>query len=161
MQHLSWHNSDAEPTIEEVWMAPADAVAEDRARKKRRVGSSGPTILAQVVSAQAGTLVKVKKEKTALEGEVEDQEQVMEGQARIIQKAKTEKAELARKAAAEGSRADRLEDRIQCIICMEQDRAVMFLPCAHLTCCQGCSEQLSECPICRANIEKRHIVRIA
>lgn len=62
-------------TSEEVRVTPAEAVAEARARKKRRTGSSGPRVLTQVIAAQARTLVEVKKEKTALADEVEGQEE--------------------------------------------------------------------------------------
>ena len=41
-----------------------------------------------------------------------------------------------------------------CVVCLEQPRTVVFLPCAHLCVCLACSAQLSSCPICRTHAQK-------
>ncbi|XP_046570869.1 baculoviral IAP repeat-containing protein 2-like isoform X2 [Haliotis rubra] len=44
------------------------------------------------------------------------------------------------------------EDRIICKICMEREVEVTFQPCGHLVCCEECTHQLRECPVCRRTI---------
>jgi len=40
-----------------------------------------------------------------------------------------------------------------CIICCENDRDALYMPCKHNTACLKCSKSLKDCPICRAKIE--------
>jgi hypothetical protein len=51
---------------------------------------------------------------------------------------------------------------IECIICMENDRNVVFFPCMHLIACKKCGIDLikNDCPKCHAIIEKREIIEI-
>lgn len=42
-----------------------------------------------------------------------------------------------------------------CRICMDRDRAVVFLDCAHVVSCSECAERLFECPICRKPIRAK------
>ncbi|XP_055356924.1 uncharacterized protein LOC129602013 [Paramacrobiotus metropolitanus] len=42
-----------------------------------------------------------------------------------------------------------LRDYFTCKICMEEDSAVVFIPCGHLCCCQGCANNQESCPVCR------------
>ncbi|WCJ20658.1 RING/U-box superfamily protein [Euphorbia peplus] len=54
-----------------------------------------------------------------------------------------------------GSKCDR-----DCIICMKDEVAVVFLPCAHQVMCAGCSDNYGKkgkgtCPCCRVPIEQR------
>uniref|UniRef100_A0A4W4G358 RING-type domain-containing protein n=1 Tax=Electrophorus electricus TaxID=8005 RepID=A0A4W4G358_ELEEL len=43
----------------------------------------------------------------------------------------------------------------ECVVCMELESQVVFLPCGHVCCCQVCSEALHSCPLCRADISQR------
>lgn len=45
----------------------------------------------------------------------------------------------------------------ECIICMEKQRNVIFIPCYHLICCQNCglTNVSNECPECKKKIEKK------
>lgn len=43
----------------------------------------------------------------------------------------------------------------ECVVCMENDVNVIFLPCGHLCCCNNCQISLIDCPMCRCNIERR------
>lgn len=48
---------------------------------------------------------------------------------------------------------------ITCIICMENNRNILFEPCHHLSCCSTCINQMRNrpnfnCPICRTSIEQ-------
>ncbi|XP_056123378.1 E3 ubiquitin-protein ligase LRSAM1 isoform X2 [Rhinichthys klamathensis goyatoka] len=43
----------------------------------------------------------------------------------------------------------------ECVVCMEHESHVIFLPCGHVCCCQTCSDALQSCPLCRASISQR------
>ncbi|XP_008211029.1 E3 ubiquitin-protein ligase LRSAM1 isoform X1 [Nasonia vitripennis] len=44
----------------------------------------------------------------------------------------------------------------ECVVCMDLDCEVIFLPCGHLCCCTKCTEMISvECPMCRTSIERK------
>lgn len=45
------------------------------------------------------------------------------------------------------------EDAIQCAICMERDKSVVFL-CGHMA-CKICSDRIQVCHICRVEIQNR------
>ncbi|UJR08339.1 hypothetical protein I4U23_012610 [Adineta vaga] len=44
-------------------------------------------------------------------------------------------------------------DSCLCIICLNERKTVVLLPCRHLCVCVCCSKKLSTCPICRNEIE--------
>ncbi|XP_035247622.1 E3 ubiquitin-protein ligase LRSAM1 isoform X1 [Anguilla anguilla] len=43
----------------------------------------------------------------------------------------------------------------ECVVCMETEPHMIFLPCGHVCCCQVCSEVLQTCPLCRSGIGQR------
>lgn len=43
----------------------------------------------------------------------------------------------------------------ECVVCMELESQVIFLPCGHVCCCQTCSDALQSCPLCRGSISQR------
>ncbi|RXN10340.1 E3 ubiquitin- ligase LRSAM1 [Labeo rohita] len=43
----------------------------------------------------------------------------------------------------------------ECVVCMEDESQVIFLPCGHVCCCQTCSSALQSCPLCRGSISQR------
>ncbi|KAJ9456155.1 Kinesin-like protein KIN-7K [Diplonema papillatum] len=45
-----------------------------------------------------------------------------------------------------------------CGICMVAKREIVFSPCGHYCCCNGCSLQFVSCPICRTRVASRIIV---
>ncbi|NXB43661.1 LRSM1 ligase, partial [Leucopsar rothschildi] len=47
------------------------------------------------------------------------------------------------------------EKKSECVVCMEQEPQMIFLPCGHVCCCQGCCERLHSCPLCRRAIAQR------
>ncbi|NXO54147.1 LRSM1 ligase, partial [Aramus guarauna] len=47
------------------------------------------------------------------------------------------------------------EKRSECVVCMEQETQMIFLPCGHVCCCQTCCERLHTCPLCRRDITQR------
>ena len=50
---------------------------------------------------------------------------------------------------------DQLAQSRLCKVCEEKELEVVLLPCAHVCLCLGCSERLSNCPICRVPIRQR------
>jgi hypothetical protein len=48
---------------------------------------------------------------------------------------------------------ERLKSERLCVICLNKDKNVLFLPCAHLAACLDCSFNLLNCPICRSKIQ--------
>ncbi|XP_076170702.1 E3 ubiquitin-protein ligase LRSAM1 isoform X2 [Ptiloglossa arizonensis] len=49
----------------------------------------------------------------------------------------------------------------ECVICLDLQCEVIFLPCGHLCCCSGCANMVhSGCPMCRSTIDRKiHIVK--
>lgn len=44
----------------------------------------------------------------------------------------------------------------ECVVCMENSCAVVFIPCGHLCCCMKCSDSIDKlCPMCRQEIERK------
>ena len=44
---------------------------------------------------------------------------------------------------------DTLTEELTCKVCFAHEANIIFLPCSHLTCCETCADQMSDCPICR------------
>lgn len=38
----------------------------------------------------------------------------------------------------------------ECVICKDERKVIVFIPCGHLCSCEACASSLSECPVCRA-----------
>ncbi|CAH0600590.1 unnamed protein product [Chrysodeixis includens] len=50
----------------------------------------------------------------------------------------------------------------ECVICMDAQSEVVFVPCGHMCCCQSCSgKEMDSCPMCRSSIERIIKVMIA
>ncbi|NWW49414.1 LRSM1 ligase, partial [Pedionomus torquatus] len=47
------------------------------------------------------------------------------------------------------------EKKSECVVCMEQETQMIFLPCGHVCCCQTCCQRLHICPLCRKDITQR------
>ncbi|EFC44201.1 predicted protein [Naegleria gruberi] len=54
----------------------------------------------------------------------------------------------------ENELSDREDRERNCIVCMENQREIVFLQCKHFITCSSCADQLRECPICRQSITK-------
>jgi hypothetical protein len=50
---------------------------------------------------------------------------------------------------------ERLKNERLCVICLNKDKNVIFLPCAHFAACLECSMSLNNCPMCRSEIQAR------
>ena len=46
-------------------------------------------------------------------------------------------------------------DATICVVCMQEQRSCVIMPCAHLVTCTACSDRLTSCPICRGEIERK------
>ncbi|GHV49529.1 hypothetical protein AGMMS49579_01500 [Spirochaetia bacterium] len=42
-----------------------------------------------------------------------------------------------------------------CAVCLKNKTNMLFLPCKHAVCCKECSDQLLNCPICKAFIQSK------
>ncbi|NXG02522.1 LRSM1 ligase, partial [Sakesphorus luctuosus] len=45
--------------------------------------------------------------------------------------------------------------KAECVVCLEQEPQLIFLPCGHVCCCQSCCQRLLSCPLCRQDIAQR------
>ncbi|XP_078082206.1 E3 ubiquitin-protein ligase LRSAM1 [Mustelus asterias] len=43
----------------------------------------------------------------------------------------------------------------ECVVCLERESQMIFLPCGHVCCCQTCGAELRTCPLCRKDIEQK------
>lgn len=46
-------------------------------------------------------------------------------------------------------------DLLSCVVCLEREKATVFLPCRHRCCCGPCGGLLTACPLCRVPIRDR------
>ncbi|GBF99356.1 hypothetical protein Rsub_12160 [Raphidocelis subcapitata] len=61
--------------------------------------------------------------------------------------------------ASGGANNDHLADDQLCVICFEEPRATVLVPCGHMVLCKECSDNVwakkkKECPVCRVDIEE-------
>lgn len=49
----------------------------------------------------------------------------------------------------------------ECVVCMEKQYEVVFVPCGHVCTCMGCAMQLLQCPICRSPLERKICIRLS
>ncbi|CAH1183755.1 unnamed protein product [Phaedon cochleariae] len=43
----------------------------------------------------------------------------------------------------------------ECVICLDIESEMIFVPCGHFCCCIQCSKPIGECPLCRSVIESK------
>lgn len=48
--------------------------------------------------------------------------------------------------------------RGNCVVCLERGPNVVLTPCKHLSVCHECSQKVSQCPLCKSNIEAKILV---
>lgn len=53
----------------------------------------------------------------------------------------------------------------ECVVCMENDRCIVFKPCGHVCCCEKCSEHMlssssPKCPLCRQDLKSRSKTKV-
>jgi len=47
-------------------------------------------------------------------------------------------------------RTDEMEASLDCIVCMDRARDVLFKECKHMCVCETCAETVTECPLCNS-----------
>ncbi|XP_065331544.1 uncharacterized protein LOC135933987 [Cloeon dipterum] len=62
---------------------------------------------------------------------------------------------------AADSEKDNDGTQLDCCICLDQKRSMVFVPCGHVACCHRCADQLSNCPVCRTKIDMKLNVHYA
>jgi hypothetical protein len=89
----------------------------------------------------------------------ETQQRLKDAEAQALQQRLA--AEQKQKAQAEAA-LKRTEEEQMCVICLDKARAVTFVPCGHLCCCEACGGDsgsgLVSCPVCRKPITARQRV---
>jgi anthranilate/para-aminobenzoate synthase component I len=113
------------PDLKETAVMPPTQVLEQSVQRKRQ---RPPEQSTEAVAEREHKKFKIKKEH--LEKGVKD----------------------AKEAAEEAN--ERLEDAL-CIICIDQPRTVMLLPCRHFNFCRGCVSESTHCFTCRTPIETK------
>jgi len=48
---------------------------------------------------------------------------------------------------------DDIERQINCCICFQKKKNILFSPCNHVVCCKECSMRVDKCPCCKADIK--------
>jgi Zinc finger, C3HC4 type (RING finger) len=61
----------------------------------------------------------------------------------------------------ESEKQEKIKGSNMCIICMNQDREICFIPCGHVSCCPECSSKLDKCCSCRASIQHKQKIFIS
>ena len=54
-----------------------------------------------------------------------------------------------------------VRDGEECVICFDDLKTHIAVPCGHLCVCESCSASLQSCPICRGSVERWMKVHIA
>lgn len=141
-----WENKEKEELINVV-----SQLERDNELRRRQVASSWLSQEAKDKS-YIKTRERLRNEIEALENknammktEQEVKIQILENENKVI-KEELEKQERA------------MELRTICIVCLENNRNILFTPCNHIVCCNICSNQLITCPFCRENIIKKILV---
>ncbi|XP_055317997.1 mitochondrial E3 ubiquitin protein ligase 1 [Sitodiplosis mosellana] len=84
-------------------------------------------------------------------------------QERVERKLK-ESLEKARRERRQQSRAQprELRDDEKCVVCVENPKEVICLPCGHVCLCEDCSAKIKiSCPVCRATIDNKSVAFIS
>jgi hypothetical protein len=50
---------------------------------------------------------------------------------------------------------------LSCVVCLSDPRSVCCVPCAHLALCTNCAPKVDTCPVCRAPITQKMVIKIA
>ena len=53
---------------------------------------------------------------------------------------------------------DAWEDANRCVVCMEEQRTHILIPCGHWCLCEEHAQGMRECPVCRGKVASNHRV---
>jgi superfamily II helicase len=45
-----------------------------------------------------------------------------------------------------------------CVICLDEEREIVMVPCGHYCCCESCAWDVTRCPVCRKTMDIRQKV---
>lgn len=48
-----------------------------------------------------------------------------------------------------------IEDKQLCEVCLDDNKCMVFVPCGHICCCEGCAAGVNSCPMCRIAIVQK------
>jgi hypothetical protein len=51
-----------------------------------------------------------------------------------------------------------IDENACCVVCLENKKNMLLLPCKHVCSCDKCSVQLTDCPLCRTKIVEKTLV---
>lgn len=69
--------------------------------------------------------------------------------------------ELSRRKRRREIRDDDLPENQICVVCRENPKEIILLPCGHVCLCEDCAVDITEsCPICRTHIEKKNVAYV-
>ena len=125
-------DEEEEETMEQEWDSDeANDDDEDFILPNQQASSSTPTFLQHLVHQQA-TFLQVKQE---------------------LQEDLQEATHQAHQASINAT-----DDSHLCVVCMDEERGVLYVPCNHLAVCVGCEEGLAAasmaCPMCQEPIDR-------
>ena len=49
---------------------------------------------------------------------------------------------------------EREADNFECVVCMDEKKTHIILPCGHYCVCAKCAASLTQCPVCRKGIQQ-------
>uniref|UniRef100_A0A7S0PZ46 RING-type domain-containing protein n=1 Tax=Coccolithus braarudii TaxID=221442 RepID=A0A7S0PZ46_9EUKA len=55
----------------------------------------------------------------------------------------------------ESPRPEAAADGVECAVCLERPRGVLFFPCGHVITCIECAQKVQDCPTCRQSISQK------
>lgn len=60
-----------------------------------------------------------------------------------------------KKECPECSGGKELPESMECKLCMDKHREILFIPCKHMCTCMNCAMTITNCPICRSLIQEK------
>jgi len=83
-------------------------------------------------------------------GKEKGEEEKRGGKKRLVSAEVTEEDAVVKKK----QRVEELKEFQECVVCVDERKNCLFLPCKQVACCEGCVEKgVKECPVCRSEVE--------
>jgi hypothetical protein len=113
---------------------------------KYRNGSSGVSLRSLV-----------EAEKTQAAWSLQDEELVAENHRRIAENRRliAENGRLNAENAGLLLRTEEMEKRLDCVVCMDRPRDVLYKKCKHMCVCETCAKTVTKCPLCSSGSTTR------
>lgn len=72
---------------------------------------------------------------------------------RLLRNGKNKIQEVRKTEPNNSSKDDSSKD--DCVVCLDQTKSMVFVPCGHLACCEKCANVQQTCPICRSIVSTK------